>query len=103
MDIVNHIENMRSKPEHINKRYAFGVSFTISFAIFAVWIGSYAITNTSVMAKDDKKNDIVVDSPAISLTASVFNTVKDIKDIIFSPKKVEYSSENMPAGVLEVK
>lgn len=82
--IIGHIENMKQKPEHVRKRYAFLISFSVSFIILAGWIGSYSITKSPTLA----------DKPVTSLTASVFDAFKDIKDIFVGTNQFKYSSES---------
>jgi hypothetical protein len=89
--MLEHIENMKTKPEHIRKRYAFVVSSSVSILIFAGWMLSYSFNSNPVVA--DKKSDVKIESPATSLTASVVGAWEDIKNIFKNGNKVEYSSQ----------
>ena len=86
-----HVENLRAKPEHIRKRFAFIVSFSISFIIFAGWIGSYGFKTSAVATNKDNS----VEAPISSLRASVIGAYNDIKFMIVSSNKKEYSSDNL--------
>lgn len=91
--MLEHIENMRSKPEHIKKRYAFFVSFSISVLIFAGWISSYGLHKTPVLAdKKDLDQSTKVEPPASALTASVAGLFDDLKTMFSGSNKIEYSA-----------
>jgi hypothetical protein len=85
----NYIENLKQKPEHVRKRFAFTVSFAFTFIVFAGWIASYSLKSSPVLA--DKDNN--VDAPVSTLTASVVGAYEDIKNIIFGSNKVEYNGD----------
>jgi hypothetical protein len=87
--MLEHIENMRSKPEHVRRRYAFLVSFSVSALIFVGWIASYGFSTSPVLA--DKNSN--VEAPVSSLTASAFGAFQDMKSIFFGSNKTEYSSD----------
>ncbi|HEY9583536.1 MAG TPA: hypothetical protein VJI66_01060 [Candidatus Paceibacterota bacterium] len=81
----NYLENLKTKPEHVKKRFAFLVSFAISFVIFAGWIASYGLKSSPVLTDKEK-----VDAPVSSLTASVIGAYEDIKNMIFGSNKMQY-------------
>lgn len=85
----NYIENLKTKPDHVKKRFAFTVSFAISFVIFAGWIASYGLSSSPVFADKDS----TVDAPVSSLTATVVGAYTDVKNLIFGSNKTEYSSD----------
>lgn len=96
--MFEHIEKMKTKPEHIRRRYAFVVSFSISTLIFVGWIASYGLGSSPVLAdksKDKTKTEETtkVESPFSSLSASAFGAFDDIKNIVFGSNKTEYSSQ----------
>ncbi len=91
MDIFQHIDRMKEKPEHVRKRFAFLVSFAITFVIFAGWMASYGLKSSPILAKDQNK----VDKPVSSLTASVGDIWDDIKSMFSGSNKFEYSSDNL--------
>jgi hypothetical protein len=82
--MLQHIEKLRSKPEHIRRRIAFITSLCFTSLIFAIWIGSFKIQN-SPTALDIK-------SPASSITASVVDSVKYIKESFFGSNKASYQA-----------
>lgn len=89
----NYIENLKTKPNHIRKRFAFLVSSGVTFVIFAGWIASYGITSTSALAQKDEEGKVKIEAPVSSLTASVGGFFSDIKSMFSSSNKVEYSSD----------
>lgn len=96
--MFEHIEKMKTKPEHIRRRYAFVVSFSISALIFVGWIASYGLGSSPVLAdkttdKTKTEETAKVESPFSSLSASAFGAFDDIKSIIFGSNKTEYSSQ----------
>lgn len=97
MSFQTHLENLRAKPEHIRKRYAFLISFGITAIIFVFWLSSFDFAPTS---KDQSLAQVIekVDTPGQSLVASVGSFFVDIKDIFLGPKKVEYSSVEVKPG-----
>jgi len=88
--MLEHIENMRSKPEHIRKRYSFIVSFSISSLIFVGWIASYGLHKSPVISDSSNSK---VEAPASALTASVSGLFDDLKNMFSGTNKVEYSSQ----------
>ena len=91
--MLEHIENMRSKHEHIKKRYAFLISFSISTLIFVGWIASYGLHKTPiVLDKKDTDSETKVEAPASALTASVSGLFDDLKSMFSGSNKIEYSA-----------
>ncbi len=99
MDILGYIEKIKAKPEHIRRRFAFTVSFFISFIIFAGWIASYSFSSSSVIANNDK--GLIVEPPVSSLTAGIFNAFRDIKDIISGSNKIDYEAP-IDADIIDI-
>ena len=91
------IDNLSQKPEHIRKRYSFLISFTVTAIIFTFWISSFSFPNSNT---DQNLADVInkVDTPSQSLVASVGSLFTDVKDIVFGPKKVTYSSVEVVPG-----
>lgn len=87
--MFDYIEKIKTKPEHVKRRFAFMVSFAISFMIFAGWIASYSFKSSAIIAKDNT----LIDKPVSSLTASVIGVYDDVKNIFFGSNKSEYSSD----------
>jgi hypothetical protein len=90
MSISSRIENMRQKPEHVRKRFAFWFSFSVASIIFIFWLASFTSLSDSL---NKKISNITgqIDSPRETLVASVGNLFGDIKDIFFKKKTVRYS------------
>jgi hypothetical protein len=95
--LQNHLENLRSKPEHVRKQIAFWSAFGITAMIFVFWIASFMGLGKSagqaVSAAVEKAG-----TPAQSLTASVGGFFTDIKDLIFGSRKVTYSDVEVKPG-----
>lgn len=88
MSLQDHIENLRAKPEHIRKRYSFSISLGITAIIFAFWLSSFGNHSNDAVASAVNK----IGTPGHSMIAGVGSFFVDIKDIIFGPKKVNYTS-----------
>ena len=97
MSIETYIANLRTKPETARKQIAFWSSVCVTLIIFIFWMASLTgATNTATNAVAQ-----VVDkagTPAQSLVASVGSLFGDIKDLIFTPKKITYSSVDVKPG-----
>ena len=96
MSLNNTLHNLRSKPEHVRNRIAFWSSLGITAMIFMFWLASGTLTNSkdSVLTQTLDK----LESPQQALTASVGGFFGDIKDMIFRPKKIEYSEIEVSGG-----
>ena len=91
--MFEHIENMRSKPDHIKKRYAFFVSFSITSLIFVGWIASYGFHKTPVaIGEKDSTSKSKVEPPVSALTASAVGLFDDLKTMFSGSNKVEYNA-----------
>lgn len=90
MSLQTTLDNLRAKPEHVRKRYAFWSSFSVTAVIFAFWLGSFSSIN--IGAKQQVAN--VVDktgTPAQSLVAGVGAFGQNVWELIFGAKKIEYA------------
>ncbi len=96
--MFEHIDNMRAKPEHIRKRYAFIVSFSVTTVIFLGWIASYGLKSSPVLTDENGNSTEKVEAPLSSMTASIFNAFSDIKGMIFGSNKTEHSSVEITGG-----
>lgn len=97
MSIQSHLQNLRSKPEHIRKQIAFWSAFGITLIIFVFWVASFTTLGKSTgqaVAHAVQQ----AGTPAQSLTASVAGFFTDIKDLIFTPKKITYSDIEVAPG-----
>jgi hypothetical protein len=87
--IENHIDTMRSKSDHVKKRYAFFMSFGITAIIFVFWLASWNVgPDTSAIAAQ-------VRSPLSSATASVADAFVYMKESLFGANKTNYSADNI--------
>ena len=97
MNFQDYLEKLRSKPDHIRKRYSFFISFVITAIIFVFWISSFGL-NSSDNSQNLAKTIDKAGSPGLSLVASVGSFLGDIKEIFFGAKKVQYSSIEVIPG-----
>ncbi len=93
--MIDYIENLKLKPEHVRRRFAFLVSFSFTFLIFAGWMASYSLNSSPVLADKDANGNAVVETPASSLTAAAIGAYNDVKSMIFGSNKTEYSADNI--------
>ncbi len=91
----NYIKNLNTKPDHVKRRFAFLVSFSFSTLILIGWIASYGFQSTAVVADANNDNKTIVEAPISSITASAVGAYNDLKNIIFSSNKTEYSTDNI--------
>ena len=97
MSIQSYIDSIREKPEHIRKRHAFWYSFGVTAIIFAFWVGSITGFGGHKSAAVASASDSI-SSPGQSMVAGIGSLGKDIWELIFSPKKVTYSTVEISAG-----
>lgn len=97
MNFQAHLENLRGKPEHVRRRIAFWSSFGITAFIFALWLASFTSLGTQTSGEFASAMDSA-GSPGQSLIAGVGGFFGDIRDLVFSPKKVEYKSVIVTPG-----
>lgn len=97
MNFQAKLENLRSKPDHVKRRYAFWSSLSFTSLVFVFWISSFASwgsTTTPVVAEAVNR----AGSPGQSMVAAVGSFFVDIKDMVFGPKKMSYSSIEVLPG-----
>lgn len=97
MSLQSYIENLKQRPEHVRRRYAFGVSLGVTAIIFAFWLASFSVignaakgTVAQVMGR--------VETPTQSMVAAVGSFFTDLKDIVLGPKKIQYSEVEVLPG-----
>jgi hypothetical protein len=96
--MINYINNLKTKPEHIRKRFAFMFASTFTIIVFAGWVASFGLVNNSTLSKNtDKKSNqnINIDRPVSSLSATAIGEWSDIKSIFFGSNKVEFSNDSI--------
>ena len=86
--MMNHIENLRAKPDHIKKKVAFFTSLTVTLIIFVSWI----ISNNVIYSKGE---DVKIDTPTSSLSANVSGFFSSIKNIFKESSKNIYTSSDI--------
>jgi phospholipase/lecithinase/hemolysin len=89
--ITNYINNLKTKPEQVRKRFALTVSLAVTGLILIGWIASYSITSTPTVSD-------ATDAPVSSLTASVGSIYSDIKNMIFGSNKAEFGTIEVTPG-----
>ncbi len=95
--LQTHLENLRARPEHIRRRIAFTGALAITLVVFVFWLASFT---AMVTGRPNPVSAAVsrVESPGQSLIASVGAVFYDLKDLVFGPKKVTYSSVVVSPG-----
>ena len=97
MKIHSHLALLRSKPEHVRRRVAFWASFGITALIFVFWLASFSAVGLPASSSVAKALG-EVNTPAQSMVAAVGSLAGNLKDRIFGPKKVEFSTVEVMAG-----
>ncbi len=101
MNIQAHIENLKTKPEHIRKQIALWSSAALTLVIFLFWLaGTTGMTSSATDSATAAVANAVdnAGAPAQSMLASVGSLFGDIKNIFFAPKKITYSSIEVSPG-----
>lgn len=97
MSIESYFAQLREKPEHIRRRYAFWVPLGVTAAISLFWLSSFSVL--SLYSKETVAKSLDrAGTPAQSLVASVGTLFVDIRDLIFGSKKVTYPSIEVKPG-----
>ncbi len=97
MALQTHLDNLRAKPEHVRKRFAFWSSLGVTAIIFVFWAASFSVTNTP--AKTAVATAVAkAGSPGSSMIAGVGNFFVDIKEVIFGAKKISYKEVEARPG-----
>lgn len=89
--MLDYINNLKSKPEHIRRRMAFMFSFMFTFIIFSGWVVSSSLINTPKQVA--KK--VNVDAPVSTLTATAIGAWNDIRSIFLGSNKVEFTNDSI--------
>jgi len=97
MNLQAHLENIRSKPEHVRKQIAFWSAFGITAIVFVFWIGSFTTVGKNA-GQTVAKAVAQAGTPTQSLTASVGGFFSDIKNLIFTPRKITYTDVIVTPG-----
>jgi len=97
MKIHSHLALLRSKPEHVRRRIAFWSSFGITGLIFLFWLASFSAIGPSSSSSVAKALD-EVNTPAQSMVAAVGSLFDTLRDRLFGPKKVEFSTVEVMPG-----
>ncbi len=91
--MLNFIEKLRAKPDHVKKNIAFFTSLGITMIIFVFWLASF-----NIISGVDKigNNNLATKSrsPLSSLTASVGSIFGSIKDIFTGGNEMLYEADN---------
>ncbi len=97
--MINYINNLKTKPEHIRRRFAFTFSFVFTFIVFAGWVASFGLVSNPVLTeKEINKNTnskVAIDQPVTSLTATAVGAWDDIKSVFLGSNKVEFTNDSI--------
>jgi hypothetical protein len=97
MKLHSHLKLLRSKPEHVRRRIAFWSSFGVTAVIFMFWLASFSAIGPTASGSVAKALD-EVNTPAQSMVAAVGSLGGTLRDRIFGPKKVEFSTVEVMPG-----
>lgn len=98
MSLISYIEHLKTKPEHVRRRVAFWSSLGTTGLIFLFWLGTYTAVGTPKNAAIAQQQVDRAETPTQTLTASVGHFFTDIRDMIFTPKKIEYKPIEVVPG-----
>ena len=88
--MLEFLEKLRSKPDHVKKNVAFFTSLGITIIIFVFWLASFNII--SGVNKDNLA--VKSKSPLSSLTASMGDFFEYFKNIFTGGNKIYYSADD---------
>ena len=88
--MLEFLEKLRAKPDHVKKNIAFFTSLGITVIIFVFWLASFNIISSG------ENNNLAVKSrsPLSSLTASVGDAFGYIKNIFTGGNEVFYKADD---------
>lgn len=107
MDIHAKLDELRAKPEHVRKQYAFWSAFAMTAVVFTVWLTSFS---TFAIVPHSSPSNVAAagagvpairstgPSPASSFVAAVGSFFVDVKNIVFTPRTVVYSQVEIKPG-----
>jgi heme/copper-type cytochrome/quinol oxidase subunit 3 len=98
MSLISYIEHLKTKPEHVRRRFAFWSSLGTTGLIFVFWLATYNTIGSTSNAALAQQQVNRVETPNQTLTASVGHFFTDIRDMIFTPKKIEYKPIEVVPG-----
>ena len=100
--MMEKLEKLRTKPDHVKRRIAFGVSFCVSLVILMFWVSSLTIASNDYITQGEadalaaaSTSPTVPASPLNSFTASVFDAFSSLKGLFAS-------SVTKPSDVIEI-
>lgn len=91
MNWLNHLENLRSKPEEHRRRVAFWASTGITALVALIWVASLSFTLSSPVAKTAQVAAVGVSEEAASSTdteSSDSNFINDQKEKVIEGWRV---------------
>ena len=97
----NYIAKLKAKPESTRKQIALWSSVAITLVIFLFWLAaSTGLTSSATSSATTAVAEVVnrAGTPTQSLVASVGSLFGDLRDLVFTPKKITYSSVEVTAG-----
>ena len=95
--MTTYLENLRAKPEHERKRFAFWSSLGVTAVIAAFWLASF--TGINIGAESAVSSAVAkAGTPAQSLVAGVSAFGGDIWSMLTGPKKISYAEIQVTPG-----
>ena len=99
MTFQAYLENLKNKPEHVRRRYAFGWSLGLTAVVFMFWLASFGNLGVKAGAQSAVASAVSkVSSPGQSLVAGVGAFAGDIWSMVTGPRKVTYSTVEVLPG-----
>ena len=97
MSFSTYLENLRVKPDHEKKRFAFWSSFGVTALIAAFWVASF--TGINIGAGNAVSSAVAkAGTPAQSMVAAVGGFADDIWSMLTGPKKITYAEIQVSPG-----
>ncbi len=97
MDFNSHLHNLRNKPPHIRQHIAFWSALGLTAIIFVFWSASFSLSKPSPSVVISKA--LAQPNPPLeSMLAAVGSLYDSVRDRIFSPKKIEFSTVEVGPG-----
>lgn len=92
-----YLDNLRTKPEHVRRRFAFWWAVVITVVIAIFWLGSrsgFGLNKDVATASVAEK----ISTPGTALVAGIGALGKDVWELIFGAKEVSYSAVEILPG-----
>lgn len=89
---------MRNKPEHTRKSIAFWSSFVLTALIAVFWLTSFSLGGNDAKSKTISDISKTTNTPVKTLIAGVGIIFDDIRNLIMTPRKIQYGQIKASSG-----